>query len=152
MIRKIPVLITALPHARDLPYPTYATSESAGVDLQAAIKNPIYLQPGSRHLIPTGIYIEIPVGYEGQIRSRSGLSLNHGVVVLNSPGTIDSDYRGEIKVVLINLGQEIFTIERGMRIAQFVLSPLVHIMWHEISIDEITETARGAKGFGSTGV
>lgn len=152
MIRNVPVLITSLSHAKDFPLPTYATAESAGVDLQAAIENPIRLTSGARHLIPTGLSIELPVGYEGQVRSRSGLSLNHGVVVLNAPGTIDSDYRGEIKVILINLGQETFTIERGMRIAQFILAPLVHMRWHEISIDDISETPRGVKGFGSTGL
>ncbi len=152
MIRKIPVLISLLPHAQDLPFPTYATSESAGVDLQAAITDPISLKPGERQLIPTGIFIELPKGFEGQIRSRSGLSLKNGVVVLNAPGTIDSDYRGELQVVLINLGQKVFIIERGMRIAQLVLAPLVHIQWHEISAEEISETERGSSGFGSTGV
>lgn len=152
MIRKVPVLITHAPHGKDLPLPTYATAESAGVDLRAALDQPLNLEPGFRLLVPTGLHLELPVGYEGQIRSRSGLSLNHGIVVLNAPGTIDSDYRGEIKVVLMNLGQETFTIERGMKIAQLVLAPVVHIMWHEISAGDISQTPRGTQGFGSTGL
>src|SRR3990167_9399940 len=118
------VSLLKLPHGQDLPLPSYGTSQSAGVDLMAAVEEPVLLKPFERKLIPTGISIVLPEGYEAQIRPRSGLALKHGLTVLNTPGTIDSDYRGEIQVILINLGDEDFLIERGTRIAQMVLSPV----------------------------
>lgn len=136
-------------HAVGLNLPAYATEQSAGMDLTAALEEAIELAPGERALIPTGISIALPSGYEAQIRPRSGLAVKHGVTVLNSPGTVDADYRGEIKVVLINHGQEAFTIERGMRIAQMVIARHVSVQWKVVK--ELAETERGAGGFGSTG-
>jgi len=140
--------------------PSYATDGSVGMDLYACINEPIQLDPlyrivnnnSKQHIaiIPTGIAIELPVGYEAQIRPRSGLAAKHGITVLNTPGTIDSDYRGEIKVILINLGHETFTIEHGMRIAQMIVTPITRIEWEET--DELGETKRGSGGFGSTGI
>ncbi|MCK4945198.1 MAG: dUTP diphosphatase [Alphaproteobacteria bacterium] len=144
------VAITKLPHARELNLPRYATEHSAGLDLEAAIDTPIILKPGERTLTPTGIAIALPEGYEAQIRPRSGLSAKNGVTVLNSPGTIDADYRGEIKVILINLGAEPFTIECGMRIAQMVVAPYTRILCN--AVDKLDETERGSSGFGSTGI
>lgn len=142
--------ITRLPHAEDLPLPTYGTQGSAGADLYAAIEAPLILKPGEQTLISTGIKIALPIGYEAQIRPRSGLALKHGLTVLNAPATIDSDYRGEIKVILINLSQTPFTIERGTRIAQMIIAPYSHVSWQEVSqIEENTD--RQTKGFGSTG-
>ena len=136
--------------AKDLPLPTYATSQSAGMDLQAAIHSPLQLRKGHRALIPTGLSIALPEGYEAQIRPRSGLALKNGVTVLNSPGTIDADYRGEIGVILINHGEDDFTITRGMRIAQMIIAPHSTAIF-EVS-HELSSTERGAGGFGSTGV
>jgi dUTP pyrophosphatase len=150
MIFTIPIITVMLPHAEGLPLPQYGTPESAGADLMAAIYDPITLEPGERHLIPTGLNIELPKGYEAQIRPRSGLAFKHGVTVLNTPGTIDADYRGEIKVLLINHGKECFVIKRGMKIAQFIVAPIVHAHWH-VSEDFISSTLRGPNGFGSTG-
>ncbi len=144
------VQVKRLPHGDGLPLPHYATADSAGVDLVAAVENAVILQPGERQLIPTGIAIALPPGTEAQVRPRSGLALRHGITLLNTPGTIDADYRGEIGVILINLGQESFAIDRGMRIAQMVVAPVVQVAWDEVA--ELSESQRGAGGFGSTGV
>lgn len=133
----------------DLAVPDYATPQAAGMDLIAANKEPITLQPSERMLVPTGIQMALPPGYEAQIRPRSGLALKHGITVLNSPGTIDADYRGELKVLLVNLGTQPFVIERGMRIAQMVVARFVQIQLHEV--DQLPGTERGEGGFGSTG-
>ncbi len=143
------VAIWRKPEARDLPLPSYRTSGSAGVDLFAAVSEPVVLMPGERKLIPTGIHIALPPGYEAQVRPRSGLALQYGIGMVNSPGTIDSDYRGEIAVILINWGSEPFTIQRGDRIAQLVVAPVAHIEWDET--DQLPESARGEGGFGHTG-
>lgn len=139
-------------HGQDLPLPKYATPQSAGVDLMAAIETPIILKPLERSLIPTGISISLPSGYEAQIRPRSGLALKNGITVLNSPGTIDADYRGEIQVVLINLSQENFLIERGLRIAQMVISPFTTLHWREMDEHEDVIPTLRQGGFGSTGL
>lgn len=143
--------IVRLEHAAGLDLPAYETSGSAGVDLRAAVPEDrqIVLLPGRRTLVPTGLIFELEEGYEAQIRPRSGLAFKHGITCLNTPGTIDSDYRGEVKVLLINLGDDDFRIERGMRIAQAVISPVVQVEIEERS--EVGETERGAGGFGSTG-
>lgn len=141
--------ITRLPHGRDLPLPAYATSGAAGADLLAAIEGELVLAPGARALVPTGIAVALPPDTEIQVRPRSGLALKHGVTVLNTPGTIDADYRGEIGVILINLGQERFTVTRGMRIAQLVVARVDRISWSEV--DSLPASGRGAGGFGSTG-
>jgi dUTP pyrophosphatase len=146
---RIQIDIKKLPHAADLPLPAYATAHAAGMDLTAAIDAPLTLAPGSRAMVPTGLAIALPVGYEAQVRPRSGLAAKNGVTVLNSPGTIDADYRGEIKAILINHGEDAFTIERGMRIAQMVIARHETAEWREVQ--ELDETARGAGGFGSTG-
>ncbi|MDA0368096.1 MAG: dUTP diphosphatase [Proteobacteria bacterium] len=142
------VPIERLAHARDLPLPDYATAGSAGMDLRAAIDTPRELAPGARAAIPTGIRIALDPGHEAQVRPRSGLALKQGLTVLNTPGTIDADYRGEIGVILINHGAETATINRGDRIAQLVVAPVRRVVWQESALDE---TARGAGGFGSTG-
>ncbi|PZM12221.1 dUTP diphosphatase [Rhizobium tubonense] len=141
-----------LPHGAGLDLPAYETKGAAGMDLRAAVEEdkPLTIQPGKRALVPTGLIFEIPEGFEGQIRPRSGLAFKHGITCLNTPGTIDSDYRGEVKVLLINLGEEPFEITRGMRIAQMVIAPVVQAQVSEITAG--TETMRGAGGFGSTGV
>ena len=145
-----PILkIHRLPHATDLALPSYETSGAAGLDLRAAISVPLMLAPQQRAAIPTGLILEIPHGFEGQVRPRSGLALKFGVTCLNTPGTIDWDYRGEVKVILINHGQEAFEITHGMRIAQLVMAPVVQVAIEEIST--ISQTERGAGGFGSTG-
>jgi dUTP pyrophosphatase len=133
----------------DLPLPHYATEGSAGMDLSAAVEEPVVLFPQSIVLVPTGIAIALPPGYEAQVRSRSGLAARHGIFCLNSPGTIDSDYRGEINVILANFGTAPFTIERGMRIAQLVIARYERVTWKEV--DCLPSTARGEGGFGSTG-
>lgn len=149
---QIPTLgIVRLPHGEGLSLPAYETAGAAGMDLRAAVPEdrPVILLPGHRVLVPTGLVLEIPDGFEGQVRPRSGLALKHGITCLNTPGTIDSDYRGELKVILINHGDEEFSITRGMRIAQMVIAPVV-----QARIEERTHagaTARGAGGFGSTG-
>jgi dUTP pyrophosphatase len=146
----ITVRVTRLPHGADLPLPHYATAESAGLDLVAAVAGEFRLAPGERALIPTGFAMALPPGYEAQVRPRSGLALKHGVTTLNTPGTIDADYRGEVGVILINHGQEPFTIKRGDRIAQMVVAPVTRLQWSE----QVTlgTTARGTGGFGSTGL
>lgn len=138
-----------LPHGADLPMPSRATPGSAGVDLMAAVGEPMILEAGARSVVPAGIAVALPDGYEGQIRPRSGLAARHGVTVLNSPGTIDSDYRGEIGVILINLGDKPFRVDRGMRIAQLVVAPVTAIRWHTVA--ELPATTRAEGGFGSTG-
>lgn len=143
------VTLCPLEHAVGLKLPTYETSQSAGMDLSAALTEALELAPGERALVPTGLSMALPPGFEAQIRPRSGLALKHGVTVLNTPGTIDADYRGEIKVLLINHGQDPFTIERGMRIAQMVIARHEHVSWEVV--ESLEDTARGAGGFGSTG-
>ena len=144
--------LVRLPHGADLDLPSYETAGAAGMDLRAAVSTdePLTLAPGNRALVPTGFIMEIPAGYEAQIRPRSGLAFKNGITCLNTPGTIDSDYRGEVKVLLVNLGEEAFVIERGMRIAQMVIAPVTQVAVREA--DAASETARGAGGFGSTGV
>ena len=146
---QVEIAVTRLPHNADLPLPAYETAQSAGMDLAAAIDAPLSLAPGERAMVPTGLAIALPAGYEAQVRPRSGLAAKNGVTVLNTPGTVDADYRGEVKVILINLGQEAFEIERGMRIAQMVIVPVTQASFAEV--DSLTETARGTGGFGSTG-
>lgn len=146
---QVEIAVTRLPHNTDLPLPAYETAQSAGMDLAAAIDAPISLAPGDRAMVPTGLAIALPAGFEAQVRPRSGLAAKNGVTVLNTPGTVDADYRGEVKVILVNLGQETFEIERGMRIAQMVIAPVTQARFAEV--DSLTETARGAGGFGSTG-
>ncbi|MRG71743.1 dUTP diphosphatase [Alphaproteobacteria bacterium HT1-32] len=143
------IRVTRLPHGADLDLPAYATAQSAGMDLLAAISEPKTLQPGGRAIIPTGLAIALEPDFEAQVRPRSGLAAKNGVTVLNSPGTIDADYRGEVGVILINHGDQAFTIERGMRIAQMVIAPVTQARWQEVA--SLDETARGAGGFGSTG-
>jgi dUTP pyrophosphatase len=137
------------PHAGDLPLPEPATAGSAGADLRAAVSQDVLLAPGERALVPTGFSVEIPSGWEGQVRPRSGLAVQFGLTLLNSPGTIDSDYRGEIRVLLVNLGAEPFTVRRGERIAQLVVAPAPRA--HFVEVDELPASERGAGGFGSTG-
>mgnify|MGYP000275819371 CR=1 FL=1 len=144
------VSIIQLPHAENLALPAYATEDSAGVDLMAAIGSDIRLAPLQRILVPTGIAIALPRGFEAQVRPRSGLALKSGITVLNTPGTIDADYRGEIKVILINLGSEEVNISRGDRIAQMVIAPVSQVQWNRV--ESLESTARGDGGFGSTGV
>ena len=141
--------IKKLPHAADLPLPAYATAHAAGMDLLAAIDAPLTLAPGKHAMVPTGLCIALPPGFEAQVRPRSGLAAKNCVTVLNSPGTIDADYRGEIKAILINHGSEPFVIERGMRIAQMVIARHEQAVLYEVA--ELSETVRGAGGFGSTG-
>jgi dUTP pyrophosphatase len=143
------VTVRRLPHGAGLPLPAPATEASAGADLLAAVTEPVTLQPGARALVPTGIAIQLPAGFEAQVRPRSGLAAEHGVTLLNAPGTIDADYRGEIGVLLINHGDEPFTVTRGMRIAQLVVARVARARWQESN--ELDETQRGAGGFGSTG-
>lgn len=148
----IQVSLKPLEHAVGLKLPTYATAHSAGMDLTAALEEALEIGSGERALIPTGLSIALPHGFEAQIRPRSGLAINHGVTVLNTPGTIDADYRGEIKVILINHGQEPFTVQRGMRIAQMVVERHTHVDWQVVEALEEDEEGRGEGGFGSTGV
>lgn len=142
--------VVRLAHARDLALPDYATAAAAGADLLAAIDQDIELGPLERRIVPTGISIALPVGFEAQVRPRSGLAAKNGITVVNAPGTVDADYRGEIGVILINLGKEPFRISRGMRIAQLVVARHARAVWREVT--ELDGTARGAGGFGSTGV
>jgi dUTP pyrophosphatase len=145
------IRVQRLNHGRDLPLPSYQSAKAAGLDLMAAVPDgkPVKLAPGARSLVPTGLLVELPQGHEGQVRPRSGLALRHGVTVLNSPGTIDADYRGEVMVLLVNLGTETFAVHRGDRIAQLVVSPVAHV---DIALVEALQaTDRGDGGFGSTG-
>ena len=145
------VPVTRLPHNADLPLPAYETDGAAGMDLRAAVADdaPLVLKPGARAMVPTGLAFAVPRGFEAQVRPRSGLAAKAGVTCLNTPGTVDSDYRGEVKVILINLGEEDFTIRRGDRIAQLVIAPFARASWSEV--ESLDETGRGAGGFGSTG-
>jgi dUTP pyrophosphatase len=147
----IEIALKRLPHGEGLPLPAYETAHAAGMDLRAAVAEgePITLRPGDRHAVPTGLSIAIPPGYEGQVRPRSGLALRHGVTCLNAPGTVDADYRGEVKVILINLGADDFIIRRGDRIAQLLIAPVIQATWRET--DALDQTDRGEGGFGSTG-
>lgn len=146
---KVEVALLPHDHAVGLNLPTYATESAAGMDLSAALEEAIELAPGERALVPTGLSIALPSGFEAQIRPRSGLAIKHGITVLNAPGTVDADYRGEIKVILANMGNEEFTIERGMRIAQMVIARYANVEWNVV--ETLEETERGAGGFGSTG-
>lgn len=146
----VPVRVRRLPHNQDLPLPCYATDGAAGMDLLAAVAEPVTVASGQRVLIPTGLAIALPPGYELQVRPRSGLALRNGIVLPNSPGTIDEDYRGEIQVIVLNTGSEPFRIERGTRIAQAVLAPVVRAVWQET--EDLDVTARNAGGFGRTGL
>jgi dUTP pyrophosphatase len=148
-LKTVEVQIQRLPHGAGLPLPSYATAGAAGMDLLAAIDQPVIIAPAGRALIPTGIAIALPAGFEMQIRPRSGLALKHGITLPNTPGTIDEDYRGEIQVIMLNAGDESFTVTRGMRIAQAVLAPVFRAAWTEV--ENLGETERGAGGFGSTG-
>ena len=145
------VPVVRLPHGQGLPLPAYESAHAAGMDLRAAVPEdqPLTLRPGDRHAVPTGLAMAIPPGFEGQVRPRSGLALKRGVTCLNSPGTVDADYRGEVHVILVNLGAEDFVIRRGERIAQLLISPVAQAAWREV--ESLDETARGAGGFGSTG-
>jgi dUTP pyrophosphatase len=147
---EIKIRITRLRENEDLPLPTYATEGSAGMDLFADVENEITIKPGEIAIVPTGIAIELPPGYEAQIRPRSGLAINYGITLLNTPGTIDSDYRGEIKVILINLGKNDFIVKRGDRIAQMIVSKYAKVVWEETK--ELNKTKRGEGGFGHTGI
>ena len=142
--------VLRLPHAKDLPLPSYATDGSAGIDLLAAIEGDVKIAPGARAAIPCGIAVAMSDKYEAQVRARSGLALNHGVTLLNAPGTIDSDYRGEIKAILVNLGETVFTVTRGMKIAQLVVARVKRSII--VAVEELPETKRGEGGFGSTGM
>ena len=146
----VKVALQRLRHGADLPLPAYETAGAAGLDLRAAVTETLVLAPGERALVPTGLAMQLPEGFEGQVRPRSGLAVRHGVTVLNAPGTVDSDYRGEIKVPLINHGSEPFPITRGDRIAQLVIAPVTHAELAEVAA--LDPTGRGAGGFGSTGV
>ena len=146
---RLRVAVTRLVHAGDLPLPEYATAMSAGMDLRAAIAKPLEIAPGGRALVPTGIAIALPAGHEAQVRPRSGLALKHGVTVLNAPGTVDADYRGEISVLLVNFGDASFTVTSGMRNAQMIVATCSRVSWE--AVEALPESARGASGYGSTG-
>jgi len=145
----VTVAFKRLPHGEDLPMPAYETAEAAGMDIPAAVDQDITLAPGERRLVPSGFAIALPAGYEAQIRPRSGLALKHGISIVNAPGTIDADYRGEIGVILINLGDRPFAISRGQRIAQLVVAPVTRA--HMEAVEVLPESERGSGGFGSTG-
>lgn len=144
------VLIKKLEHAKDIPLPNYESIAAAGMDIRAAVDSPVVLKPGARELIPTGLQMALPEGYEAQIRPRSGLAIKNGITMLNAPGTIDADYRGEVKVIAINHGEEEFVVNHGDRIAQMVIAPVTQLPLLEV--DELDETDRGDGGFGSTGL
>lgn len=146
----VSVSVSILAHGAGLPLPDYASAGAAGLDLHAAIEAGMTLAPGARALVPTALTMALPAGFEGQVRPRSGLAVRHGVTVLNAPGTIDADYRGEVMVALVNLGDEAFIVERGMRIAQLVVAPVTRVVLKEVA--DLDETARGGGGFGSTGL
>ncbi|MBI2434623.1 MAG: dUTP diphosphatase [Candidatus Hydrogenedentes bacterium] len=147
---EVPVSISREPGCEDIPLPSYETTGAAGMDLRAALKAPLTLPPGERVLVPTGLRIALPEGYEAQVRPRSGLAIRHGITMVNSPGTIDADYRGEIRVILINHGQEDFVVKRGDRIAQLIVAPYTRVVWKETRTLE--HTPRGDGGFGHTGL
>ncbi len=146
---RVRLAVERLPHGRDLPLPQYMSPGASGLDLLAAVSEPVTLAPGERRLIPTGLRLSLPPGHEGQVRPRSGLALRHGVTLLNSPGTIDADFRGEVAVILVNLGEQPFTVQRGERVAQLVVAPVARVEWDEEG--ELDTTERGAGGFGHTG-
>jgi dUTP pyrophosphatase len=145
----IEVKAARLPHGDGLPLPVPATAQSAGVDLRAAVEGELVIEPGARALVPTGFALEIPAGHEGQVRPRSGLALSHGITLPNAPGTIDADYRGEIQVILMNLGSRPFSLRRGERIAQLVVGPVSRVAF--VEVERLSDTDRGAGGFGHTG-
>jgi dUTP pyrophosphatase len=147
--RALRVRVARVPGAEDLPLPFYATDGAAGADLAAAVDGELVIEPGARALVPTGLRVELPAGFEAQVRPRSGLALRHGVLLPNAPGTIDSDYRGELSVILLNAGPEPFTVKRGDRIAQLVVAPVTRVRWEEA--ERLAETRRGAGGFGHSG-
>ena len=149
MASRVPVRVRVLPHGEGLPLPRYQTSGSAGADLVAAVNETVVVSPGARVLVPCGIAVALPVGWEMQVRPRSGLAVKHGITVLNAPGTVDADYRGEVFVPLINLGDQDFAIERGDRVAQAILAPVVQFDWQPV--DALDDTERGSGGFGHTG-
>lgn len=146
---QVTIRVRRLAHGEGLPLPAYATEGAAGMDLLAAVTAPVTVAPGQRALIPTGLTIALPAGFELQVRPRSGLALRHGIVLPNSPGTIDEDYRGEVQVIVLNAGDAPFVVERGTRIAQAVVAPVVRARWEEVG--SLDETSRGEGGFGSTG-
>lgn len=148
-MQTIDIAVEVLPHAHGLPLPAYATEGAAGMDLLAAVDAPLVLAPGARTLVPTGLRVAVPEGYEAQVRARSGLALRSGIIVPNAPGTIDSDYRGELCVILANISDTTFVVERGMRIAQLLLAPVTRGRWRQT--DSLPASARGTGGFGSTG-
>lgn len=150
MSDRLPVRVRILPHGRDLPLPRWQTAGAAGADLHAAVGEGVALGPGERKLVPCGFALALPPGWEAQVRPRSGLAIKHGITVLNSPGTIDADYRGEVQVILVNLGTDMFMIHRGDRIAQLVLAPVTVGEW--VVVDSLEDSERGAGGFGSTGL
>jgi dUTP pyrophosphatase len=145
----VEILVTRLPHAEGLALPAYATAGAAGMDLLAAVTTPLVIPPGGRALVPTGLRIALPPDHELQVRPRSGLALKHGITMPNTPGTVDEDYRGELQVIVLNAGTEPFTVERGMRIAQAIVAPVVRARWREV--ETLPDSARGEGGFGSTG-
>ncbi|HEO70574.1 MAG TPA: dUTP diphosphatase [Candidatus Hydrogenedentes bacterium] len=149
MKNAVAVTIARVPGTEDIPLPTYETEHAAGMDLRAALDEPLTLEPGMRALVPTGIRIALPPGAEAQIRPRSGLAMHHGISMVNAPGTIDADYRGEIRVILINLGREPFAIQRGDRIAQLIVAPILRAQWQ--LVESLEPTPRGEGGFGHTG-
>jgi len=146
----VKVEVQVLPHGRGLPLPTYQTAQASGMDLHAANQEPVVIAPGQVVLIPTGLKLALPAGYEAQVRPRSGLALRQAITVLNSPGTIDADYRGEVCVILLNAGAEPFTVRRGDRVAQMVIAPVVQAELHQV--EELPDTSRAGGGFGHTGV
>jgi len=146
----VPLTVERLPHAEGLPLPAYQTADAAGLDLCAALLEPLTIAPGERVKVPTGLKLAIPSGFEGQVRPRSGIAWRHGVTVVNAPGTIDADFRGEVAVLLVNLGQAPFVIERGARVAQLVIAPVARAVLREV--EAVGATERGAGGFGHTGV
>jgi dUTP pyrophosphatase len=149
-VNRVEVAIQRLPGAEDLPLPAYETEHAAGMDLRAAVAEPVTVLPGARALIPTGVAIALPEGVEAQVRPRSGLAIRHGISMVNSPGTIDADYRGEIRIILINHGDAPFPVQRGDRVAQLVVAPVLRAVWR--ACEALPDTARGDGGFGSTGV
>ena len=146
---QVNIAVTRLPHGADLELPTYESTLAAGMDLMAAIDSQMVIAPGERALVPTGLAIALPAGFEAQVRPRSGLALKQGVTVVNTPGTIDADYRGEVGIILVNHGDTPFTIDRGMRIAQMIVAPVTQAVWNEV--ENLPESDRGTGGFGSTG-
>lgn len=150
MLNELQVAIQQLPEHADLPLPAYQSEHAAAMDLPAAVREPVTIAPGTIAMIPCGFSLAVPVGYEAQVRPRSGLAIKSGLTVVNAPGTIDADYRGEVKVGLINLGKDPVTIERGMRIAQLLIAPVMHVSWQKV--DTLPTTQRGEGGFGHTGV